>query len=160
MYSRVLIPLDGSESAEAAIEEAIELAPAVNSIHLVLVENPVFQARRLEGYTVFVDEYVKVRKEMGANYLEQFQKKLEAAGIEVKASVQFGDQVPVITKLAREEEADLILLGGREGSWLRRSTGLAGIAQRLSRRTNVAVMVVSGEKAVQEALPEKLAPAA
>jgi nucleotide-binding universal stress UspA family protein len=160
MYSRVLIPLDGTEKAEAAIEEALELASAVKSIHLVLVENPVFQARRLEGYTIFVDEYVKIRKEMGEDYLLQFQKKLESAGIEVKASVLFGDQVPMIEKVAREKEVDLILVGGREGSWLRRSTGLAGIAQRLSRRTNVAVMLVSGEKTVHEEREEKLAPAA
>ena len=41
------------------------------------------KARRLEGYTVFVDEYVKIRKEMGKDYLLPFQKKLEAAGVQV-----------------------------------------------------------------------------
>ena len=93
MYSRVLVPLDGSEDAELAIEEALELAPAMKSAHLVLVETSVLQARRLEGYTVFVDEYVKIRKEMGKDYLLPFQKKLEAVGVKVSTTVVFGDPV-------------------------------------------------------------------
>ncbi len=144
MYSRVLIPLDGSESAEAAAEEALDLAPAMKSAHLVLVDSAVLQARRLEGYTVYVDEYVKIRKEMGKDYLLPFQKKLEAAGVRVTASIVFGDPVSTIARIAREEESDLILLGGKQGGWLARHTGMAGLAPRLSRRVDAAVMTVGG----------------
>ncbi len=156
MYSRVLIPLDGSEDAELAVEEALELAPAVKSAHLVLVETAVLQARRLEGYTVFVDEYVKIRKEMGKDYLLPFQKKLEAAGIEVTATIVFGDPVTTIAKLARKEESDLILLGGKKGGWLARHTGMVGLASRLSRKVDAKVLTVQGG----EKRKEKLATAA
>ncbi len=142
MYSKVLIPLDGSEGAEVAAAEALELAPIMKSAHLVLVETTVMKARQLEGYTVFVDEYVKIRKEMGNDYLLPFQKKLEAAGVQVTASIVFGDPVTTIVKIAKKEESDLILLGGKEGGWLARHTGMAGLAPRLSRKVSAKVLTV------------------
>ncbi len=152
MYSRVLIPLDGSEGAEVAAEEALELAPAVKSAHLVLIDTVAIQARRLEGYTVFADEYAKIRKEMGKDYLLPFQKKLEAAGVQVTATIVFGDPVTAIVKIAETEGSELILLGGREGGWLARHTGMAGIAPRLSRKVSAKVMTVQGSAKRKEKL--------
>ncbi len=156
MYSKVLIPLDGSEGAEVAAAEALELAPAMKSAHLVLIDTVVIQSRRLEGYTIFADEYVKIRKEMGKDYLLPFQKKLEAAGVQVTATIVFGDPVTTITKIAETEGSDLILLGGRKGGWLARHTGMVGMAPRLSRKVSAKVMTVQ-ESAKRK---EKLATAA
>ena len=156
MYSKVLIPLDGSEGAEVAAAEALELAPAMKSAHLVLVDRTVLQARRLEGYTVFVDEFAKIRKEMGKDYLSPFQKKLAAAGVQVSATIHFGDPVTAIAKIAEKERADLIILGGKEGGWLARHTGMAGLAPRLSRKVDAKILTVQ-ESAKSK---EKLATAA
>ncbi len=142
MYSRALIPLDGSEAAEAAVTEVIRMAPAVESVHLMVVENPILGARQLDGYTMYVDQIVQMRREAAMDYLRPLREKLDAAGLKVTAAVAFGDSVKSIARAAQELDVDLILLGGEEGGWFWRHTGMAEIAPRLARRVRAAVLVV------------------
>jgi len=150
MHTNVLIPLDGSDGAEAAVDEAVRLAPAVKKAHLMLVESPVVKAYHLEGYTMYADHIVEMRVQSGKDYLRPFQERLEAAGLEVTVSIRFGDPVRSIVKEAEALGTDLILLGGEEGGWLWRHTGLAGIAYRLSRRVDATVLVVQGTAETEE----------
>lgn len=143
MYAKALIPMDGSPSTERAVEEALRMAPAIQSAELVLVEPSPLKAFRFDGGVMYVDEFVRVWREAGEEYLRPFKEKLEAAGItEVNAEVRFGEPLSLISKLARERGADLILLGGEEGGWLFRGTGFSSLAGRLVRKLDAAVMVV------------------
>ncbi len=162
MHTKILIPLDGSGSAESAASEALELLPAAGSVHLMVVDTAVYQARQLEGFTMYVDRYREIRKESGIDYLRPFKEKIEAAGGEVTTSVAFGDPVPAILKEAGGRGTDLILLGGSGGGWLARRTGLARYAPRLARQASATVLtVLPKDKAAKEkAAKEKLAPAA
>lgn len=146
MQSKVLIPLDGSESAESAIEEALQLSSSWKSVHLILVENSPYQARQLEGYTIYADHYAEIRKQSGMDYLQPFQERLEAAGLEVSASVGFGDPVQAIVKSALKNDSELLILGGCGSGWFERHTGLAKYAPRLARQLEAAVITVQANK--------------
>ncbi|MEE9275416.1 MAG: universal stress protein [bacterium] len=149
MYANVLIPVDGSAGSLAAVDEAIRLAPAVQKVHLTLVEQSVLRAYQLEGYVLYADRIVQARKQAGEDYLQPLSEKLEAAGIEVTTSVRFGESSSSIIRAARETEADLVLLGGREGGFLARRTGMAYLAPRLSR--NLIASVVTVQERFQKA---------
>lgn len=142
MYAHALVPLDGSKAAEAAVDEAIRMAPAIKSVHLLMVDEPIRGAVRLDGYIMYADQWFKVRREMAEDYLRPFVEKLREAGLEVTQSVLFGEAGLSIVKTAENLKAELILLGGEEGGWFRRPTGLAGLAPRLSRKSRAAVLTV------------------
>ncbi|MEK6710221.1 MAG: universal stress protein [Nitrospinota bacterium] len=153
MYGRVLIPLDGSEAAEAAVKEAVRLAPAIRSAHLLVVDEPIRGAARLDGYVMFVDEWFRVRRGMAADYARPLAEKLQEAGVEVTHSMLFGEAGAAIVQAAQNLKPDLILLGGEEGGWFRRPTGLASLAARVSRRVSAAVLTVQ-EGALPAPAPE------
>ena len=70
MYERILIPLDGSQEAEAAAHEVVHLSANPEIVHLQLVENGVMQSRQLEGYTVYADQIHDAHKRSGKSVLK------------------------------------------------------------------------------------------
>ena len=146
MYSRVLIPLDGSSSTEAAIEEVCGFAPAVEAVHLALIDNRPIHSKRFEDHIVYADEYVQIQRENGIKYMQPFLENLRAAGLEASASVEFGNPVLSISKVSRNIGAQLIVIGGKRSGWFSLSTSLANIVPRLSREIDAKVMLVDGGK--------------
>ena len=150
MHTKVLIPLDGSESAEAAVDEAVAFASSVKSVHLISVEASSVRMRQLEGFAFYAERYTAVRRQAGLDYLLPFKEKLEAAGLEVSVSVEFGDSLPVIAESVRRDRIGLVILGG--SGWLERHTGMARYARRLARKVGATILTVQPK--------DKLAPAA
>lgn len=142
MYAKVLIPLDGSKSAEAAVDEAVGLAPAVHSAHLALVELR-FQRLQFDEYAVYRDAIRKIREAQGMEYLLPFRRRLEAAGIRVDTAILSGDPVTAIADFTRKESFELVLLGAK-GGWLARRFGPSHYANRLARSVDAEVMTVRG----------------
>ena len=149
MYSKVLVPLNGSQSSEKAMAEVKNLAPAIQGVQLVLIEEMKFlRARRFDTHTVYVDQYVEIRRKDGMEYLRPFVEDMNAIGLEASASVKFGDVIPVIKKAVDEYGVDLIVLGGGEGGWLEYPPSLSKFAPRLSRQVDARIMVAGdGQKA-------------
>ena len=137
MYERILIPLDGSEEAEAAVDEVAHLSPNLEIVHLQLVETGAMQSRQLEGYAMYADQIDDARKRSGEAYLRPLSRKLEARGLRASISAAAGDPLRQVIEKAEKMNADLILLGGEEGGWFRRrwGRGLTRLASRLARRT-------------------------
>ena len=152
MYERILIPLDGSEEAEAAVHEVVHLSMNPQIVHLQLVESGVMQSRQLEGYTVYADQIQDARARFGDAYLEPLRRMLRDRGLRVEVSVTNGAPLNEIVQAAEELDADLILLGAGDGGWLRRRIGLAHIAPRLAKKVKAHVLLVQGLAKQQEAL--------
>ena len=152
MHTKVLIPLDGSESAEAAVDEAVAFASSVKSVHLISVEASSVRMRQLEGFAFYAERYTAVRRQAGLDYLLPFKEKLEAAGLEVSVSVEFGDSLPVIAESVQRDRIGLVILGGSGSGWLERHTGMARYARRLARKVGATILTVQPK--------DKLAPAA
>ena len=152
MYERILIPLDGSEEAEAAVHEVVHLSMNPQVVHLQLVENGVMQSRQLEGYTVYADQIHDARARFGDAYLEPLRRMLGDRGLRVEVSVTNGAPLHAVAGTAEKLDADLILLGAGEGGWLRRRIGLSHIAPRLAKKVKAHVLLVQGGAKQKEAL--------
>ena len=149
MYERILIPLDGSVEAEAAVHEVVHLSVNPKIIHLQLVESGVMQSRQLEGYTLYSDQIHDARTRSGEAYVQPLRRKLEDRGLRVEISITNGAPLHEVAKRAEKLEADLILIGAGEEGWLGRRFGLARLAPRLVKRLNTHVLLVQKQERAQ-----------
>lgn len=105
MIKHILIPLDGSEYAEKALDFATELA-RITGAHLsiltvILRFGVVLPSQRLleESSQVHIHEY-----------LHPIRDRLAQTGLEVSAHVDFGNPADAIADFARQEGVNLIVM--------------------------------------------------
>ena len=117
MYKRVLVPVDGSEVAEAIVPFILEIAgPLDLDLVLVRVNEPI-APMAIEGTRRVTIEDVEGRREEAQAYLVGLAAELRAKGIRATTVVRRGESVAEILAAAREEDADLIAMSthGRTG---------------------------------------------
>jgi len=141
MY-KILVPVDGSDSALAGAHQAVKLAAARSDAIVYLVNaQPLlnrhiaqFASRRAIG---------DARDERGQAALKPARELVEAAGVPVHAAVLRGERAGVIARFAADECVDRVVLGtSRKGALLRLVSGSLTI--RLLERIEVPVEVVAG----------------
>lgn len=134
--TRILVPLDGSVLAEAAITKAIELAdPATTTLILLRVAES-----HVPGYAPYaMDSEARVEAE---RYLAHVEERLKGAPVaRVTRSVWFGHAAAGIVEAARLMSVDLIVLSTHGRSGLGRLV-LGSVAEAVLRGTHVPVLVV------------------
>jgi nucleotide-binding universal stress UspA family protein len=137
MYKTVLVPLDGSQRAEAILPHVEDLAKLHHAeVILLLVIEPVPLSVGLEGaYRVLREEFERRENEAEA-YLAGVQEHYREKGIEVRTIVVHGSPVGAITETAESEGADLIAMAshGRTGlSQVFYGSVAAGVLHRVDR---------------------------
>jgi nucleotide-binding universal stress UspA family protein len=129
MFSKILVPLDGSELSEKALAMAQNLASTSDtSIHLMQVISlrPELEARRGSGgesITILEMEQdaarqlIEIRTARGKAYLEGIAVQLRQAGIQVTTVMREGAADENIVEYAKEQAIDLIVMSthGRSG---------------------------------------------
>jgi nucleotide-binding universal stress UspA family protein len=104
MYERILIPLDGSATAEAALAYAALLSS--RSVRLLAVQPNILGPIRADPSLWHM--WQEERKAEAAAYLERTGQFLESRGRTVEATFRVGD--PTTEILAGAEDADLIIM--------------------------------------------------
>lgn len=115
MFKKILVPLDGSSFAEAAIPLAREIAEcAGGEIVLLRVDEPYEPP---PGIFVPVSAVPETLQLSAGEYLEQWETRLRLAGFVVSSAVLDGRVSEALLKFARDEGADLIVMctHGRTG---------------------------------------------
>ena len=136
MYSAILVPLDGSERAEAILRHVEELAQRYGAtVILIQVVEPVPHSTGLEKtYVVLREEYER-RTRQAELYLADVQEKLGERGIQAQTHVLHGSVVDQIITSAERENVDLIAMAshGRRGlSRVFYGSVAAGVLHRIS----------------------------
>jgi nucleotide-binding universal stress UspA family protein len=137
-FTHVLVPIDGSEGAEKALDCALSLAGAVGAeVTALAVEGklPAYAASLGE-----VDEVKRERDDFFAGVLERARGEAGARGVSVRTELVPGHAAEVITHYARAHGCDLIVIGHRGhflGDYLLGST-----ADRVAHHAHCPVMVV------------------
>jgi nucleotide-binding universal stress UspA family protein len=145
MYKRILVAVDGSETANAALQEAVKLAKDHNSqIKLLHVVDLTMAYSVVDAPYVF--EYRKAMEEEGRKVLAESEALPCSAGIqcESKCVVTSAKHVyDLIEEEAMEWSADLIVVGthGRRG--IRRLL-LGSVAEGLTRISRKPILLVRG----------------
>ena len=126
MYKKILVPLDGSELAKKALDQAEKLAKTFDAeilLFQVVPFMPIYGSPELVT-PLIVDEK---QKEAVEKYLSTLAEELRKKGLRVTATVRTGQQVAVeIIDFAKEAGVDLIVMctHGRSGitRWVLGST--------------------------------------
>ncbi len=141
MYSKILVPLDGSPLSEKALEHAAELAQGTDA-EIILLE-------AVQDSLAAVPEArykVPVRQVYGCairgmKYLEDIAGRLRREGRKVRCDVLEGDPRDAILSFARREKVDLIVMSTHGRAGLKRKV-LGCLAEKLVFVTSAPVMLV------------------
>ena len=138
---RILVPLDGSETAEAAAEVAADLARnSGGSVRLLQVSPVPEQRTGTAGRVVaFVDQEMERIEAEGRDYLEGVSARI--APVPSDMIVRFGEPAEEILVEADTFGADVIVLTTARHGWLKRATG-GGLGERILRAAQVPVVLV------------------
>lgn len=145
MYKRILVPVDGSETSNLALDTAVRLAresgAAIRVVHVVE------EMAYLTGYDQFggySGGLLKAMRDNGNRILQEARDRVQQAGLDGDAMLfdQFGEHLgETVAKAARTWSADLVVVGthGRRGvDRLLLGSG----AEQVIRRASLPVLVV------------------
>jgi nucleotide-binding universal stress UspA family protein len=138
MYKTVLVPLDGSNRAEAILSHVEELAQRYQArvILLQVVEPMPRSVVGLDGTYMMLRDEFEQRTAKAAAYLDSVRGGFREKGIETRTRVVSGPVVDAIIRAAEREGADLIAMAshGRSGlSQVFYGSVAAGVLHRIDR---------------------------
>ena len=145
MAKRILMPLDQSEVAEAAVPVVADAARGAQATVRLLHVAPVPGNRVDEGGRVvaYADQEMERLRSEGLDYLHAIE--VQFGETPVECVVRFGDPVPEILAEAEAFDADLIAVTttGRSGV----SRALFGsVAEQILRKARATVMLMRPER--------------
>ncbi|MFT3804820.1 MAG: universal stress protein [Burkholderiaceae bacterium] len=145
MYQRILVPVDGSDTSNAGLDEAIKLAKLTQAtIRLVHVVDEMIVATGLEPAGAMIGDLIPAMKAAGEKVVAAARERVQAAGIAVEEHLieNFGNRTSdQIVEDAKTWGADLIVIGthGRRGM---RRLMLGSDAEQILRMATVPVLLV------------------
>jgi nucleotide-binding universal stress UspA family protein len=147
MFRKILVPLDGSELAEKALEPAISLAESTSGEILLFAAavQDLALARSRPGLGMeVIEELARDSRDRLSNYLASLEKAHADSPVTFELRVEEGDAAGVIVDTAAGEDVDLIVMSthGRSGisRWL-----MGSVTERVLRSAPCPVLVVRGE---------------
>jgi nucleotide-binding universal stress UspA family protein len=148
-FKRILTPLDGSDTGEAALRdaEALALKTGASMVLLHVIPEPHVIEARILG-PEFVD-FVKAMHDSGEKYLKKIETRLTDKGIDVTVKIIAGDPAVKIVDQARHEKADLIAMSthGRSGiaRWV-----LGSVADKILHESKIPLWLVRPRRIIDE----------
>lgn len=138
MYKTILVPLDGSERAEAILPHVENLGRCYQAkiIFLQVVEPPPRVMRHDSFYEAVTRTEVERWTEEARAYLAGLQAEFKRHEIESEVQVAHGHVVEAITQVAEQERADLIAMASHGRTGLARvfyGSVAAGVLHRIDR---------------------------
>jgi nucleotide-binding universal stress UspA family protein len=149
MYQKILVPIDGSDTAKLGLDEAVRLANDQNaSLRLIHVVNEAMIFSSYEG-DLYTGELLDALRASGRVILATGEAQVRGQGLAVETALleaQGGQAGEVIVRDAKEWRADLIVLGthGRRG--IRRLV-LGSDAEHVVRLTPAPVLLIRSQTA-------------
>jgi len=127
MISKILVPTDGSKTAQKAGVYAVGLAKQLNASIIVisvmdkrlLVNRTMPVGRSQPSVAESIDDYLREVAEIGAG---EIKKLCEKKGIQSKTVIKSGHPVEEIVKEAEKSKVDLIVMGSHGQSALAAAT--------------------------------------
>ena len=144
MFASIVVGTDGSESAEEAVRQAVELAVRLGAtLRIVSAYEPVPAGRlREEAQQVPPDLQwmINPREDVDATLRNAAEAALEG-GVEAETYARQGDPADAILDVAEEQGADLIVVGNKGMTGARRFL-LGSVPNRVSHHAPCSVLII------------------
>lgn len=166
MLRRIIVPLDGSELAEAVLPYVEEIMQRPEPVEVVLLQVVRLPSGRTAAtfvpmgsdlpadmqpaadvavdtarYPIYREQEMASAKAEAEAYLKPLARRLREAGFEARVAVAFGRPAAEIVRFAEEEDVDLIAMCtlGRSGisRWM-----VGSVADKVLRGTHLPIMLV------------------
>ncbi|WP_049923791.1 universal stress protein [Halopiger djelfimassiliensis] len=147
MYERILVPTDGSDTAEVAVDHALDLAEKygaeVHALYVVDTDSMSLslgaeQVDRIRQGQYGEMEEVRTRAEKATATVTD---RAEELGLDAVEHVSAGRPHSLIEEYADDNDIDLIVMGSHGRAGIRR-TLLGSVTERTLRSTTIPVLVV------------------
>ena len=136
----ILVAVDGSAHSEKAIEYACAMGPPLGAEVVLLHVVPMVVSATPYHDTVSDQPFLSLQK-VGEDILEKAKRHANRCGCEVIDMISHGDPAARIIDIATERKADVIIIGSRGVSGLKRLfTG--SISDKVSKHAACPVMIV------------------
>ncbi|MFC6836669.1 universal stress protein [Halomarina ordinaria] len=142
MYDSILVPTDGSDHAEAAVDEALDLAAETGATLHVLY---VLDVRELS--TLPEEQWLSVEEaldDVGDRAVGRVEERAEEVGVSVTTAVEPGIPSETIVDYAGDNDVDLVVMSTHGRTGLSHLL-LGSVAEKVVRRSPVPVLVVRPE---------------
>lgn len=139
MFSRILLPLDGSPLAEVVLPHAVAFALAFES--QVTLVHVLDTARGSRGRRAVDPLNWQIRKVEAETYLQDVTRRLQQAGVTPESRVLEGNDAEQIIEFARSERSQLIILSSHGQSGMSR-WNVSNVVQKIALSVQTAVMIV------------------
>lgn len=117
MFNKILLAYDGSDGARLALEKVVEIAKIANAeLHLLAVG-------RIPEYAETVSEVEEAKEQAKTFYskiMEEAVNNLQQRGLSASVHLEFGKPGDVILRIAEDLGVDLVVMGTKPHSALRR----------------------------------------
>ena len=150
MFHHILVPLDGSDYSECAVDYAADVARKYGaSIHLIRVRSyPVMPYAMVEVPTALPP--TDAEKQVCEDYLQKVQQR--ELGVPVTFSSPIGSPAETILEEAVERGADLIVLTSHGRTGFNRFL-VGSTAERIARHSHCPVLMLGKETLVKHIKP-------
>ena len=154
-FHHLLVPIDGSPTADKALDEAIRLARGSGAkITLLHVMDALSFMTGFESGTRYAEQILPLMRSAGENLLAQAGQKVLAQGLQVECILITegpGRVFEHVADHARSNNVDLIVLGSHGRRGIGRAL-MGSDAEQIIRHAPVPVLVVRGDAAPKAAL--------
>ena len=146
-FSKILVPLDGSENADKALDNALLIAEKFRSkitlIHVISDFVPEF-AITPDGFAIPNTTVLEVRESINKNaetMLKQRLEKVQKNNLMVDQVIKVGDPGSEIMDFAEKNQIDLILMGAR-GLGTFKKLLLGSVSDKVTSHSHCPVLIV------------------
>lgn len=142
-YDHVLVPLDGSDLAEMALDDAFSVAQLSQAeVTLLQVIPPIDQVIAAgTDHPVFVDQQWENQQMLAMEYLESICERMNCENIAIHKAVEMGPAAETIIDYAHQQPIDLIVMATHGRSGLQRWV-YGSVADKVLRGANLPILLV------------------
>jgi nucleotide-binding universal stress UspA family protein len=150
--SLILVPHDGSEMSEKALNKAVEFAQALRAkiILLHIIDDRIVPPSDTIGFVsdeqpsleIAKTQLIRILKQGAELMLKDRISKVKQMGIEIRFMMGVGSPADEIVIISESEHVDLIIMGSRRLNEIFKNITLGSVARRVSEIAKCPVMII------------------
>jgi nucleotide-binding universal stress UspA family protein len=139
MIKKILVPVDGSEYSDKALDEAVDLATKYSAeLHLVHVV-PIATAL-ITGPEALAIDVSRQLETSGERILKTALERVEKAGLKAVTRLEHGQPADRLIQLVKDESFDLVVIGSRGLGAIARFF-LGSVSDKVSHHATCSVLI-------------------